>query len=93
MSDDHDWEMEADDDQCRSLFGEDLPETLSPREKWIRENGVTVKDESDAPRYIDKPWSASCGNRGAYGADKDEAIARLAAHLEKCDGVKHWLNQ
>lgn len=36
MSDDHDWEMEADDELCREIFGEsdlllDVPETVP---KW-----------------------------------------------------------
>ncbi len=63
----------------------DVPETLSPRLAWMRDNGVhTEKDEYDEaePRI----WTAYKGEIAAYGDTQDEALDALAKRLN----IKPW---
>ena len=65
-----------------------MEESLSPREKWCRENRVEVEFVVD--REI---WRAEeGGDKGFYaeGETREEAINKLAQRLFTEQGVKHW---
>ena len=55
------------------LFGA-LPESLSPREKWIRKNEISVA-EAAAPGFEDEPWIAWGG--GLEGLRNAESMERM----------------
>ena len=69
------------------LFG-DMDETLSPRERWMRNNAV--KDWVTAPDGEAPTHKASSGKHEATGGSRDEALARLAHILWIKENIKLW---
>jgi len=69
------------------LFG-DMEETLSPREKWMRDNAVKawVTEGHDKPLE----HKASSGKHEATGGSRDEVLARLAHILWSKEKIKIW---
>lgn len=65
------------------LFG-DMEETLSPKEKWIRNNAVKVWQTEGGQH------KAASGNYQAIGGSEDEAVARLAHILWTKKEIKIW---
>ena len=66
-----------------------VEESLSPREKWIRNHGVTTEKRFDSK---DGPWwEANCpaAKCKCDGTTEREAIDNLAAFLAK-QGVPCW---
>lgn len=68
----------------------DQEETLSPREKWKREHGVTTL-KLTIPSPYGKDWEAASSMHDTVcnGDTADEALDNLAAHLAK-RGIPGW---
>ena len=84
----------------------DLPESLSPREKWIRANQVSIS-EASAPGFEGDPWIAWVGGLEALrypetilslelagtlatGPSRDVALDRLAHSLYLTQDLAPW---
>tara|TARA_Y100000004_G_scaffold163843_1_gene193530 strand:- start:7 stop:243 length:237 start_codon:yes stop_codon:yes gene_type:complete len=70
------------------LFG-DMEETLSPKERWMRDNSVKVWVTTGHDQLQGK-HKASNGKHEAIGGSKDEAVARLAHILWAKENIKLW---
>tara|TARA_Y100000590_G_scaffold35002_1_gene38068 strand:- start:1473 stop:1691 length:219 start_codon:yes stop_codon:yes gene_type:complete len=64
----------------------DMEETLSPRQKWIRNNAV----KSFELEGEDGKYKAVSGDFSAIGDDEDQAILRLAQTLWIRKQIKTW---
>jgi hypothetical protein len=73
----------------------EIPETLSPRLRWMQTHGVEVHDsgvdhedgdECDITGNQCYRYYATCGEQSAGGHTKDEAIFALAVKLQ----LKLW---
>ena len=69
------------------LFG-DMEETLSPKERWMRDNAV--KAWVTAPDGEDFKHKASSGRHEATGRSRDEALAKLAQILWAKENIRLW---
>ena len=71
-----------------NLFDE-MPESLSPREQWVKDNEVIIDDRPDA--VPDRRWRAAYGERlmATYAATRADAIDDMADRLALYD-VKHF---
>ena len=79
-----------------------MEESLSPREKWLREHNVHThhaEHEEEPWTAVSLPggydsvgeWMAENGDEGVeYGMTREEAINKLAQRLFAECGVKHW---
>ena len=63
----------------------DIPETKSPRLKWIDKHGVWVA-EITLTGSITRWWEATAAGITTKGATEDEAIVNLAKKM----GIKLW---
>lgn len=71
-----------------------MPESLSPREEWVREHGVRTRERNlsqegyadDWPREIE----ACALSQSVTAPTRDEALAKLAQRLWTHHGVKPW---
>ena len=70
------------------LFG-DMEETLSPKEKWMRDNAVKVWPYR-RPGQLQGQHKATSGEHEAIGGSEDEAVARLAHILWTKENIKLW---
>lgn len=83
-----------------------LPESLSPREKWIRANQISIA-EASAPGFEDDPWiawvggletmrypetiaSMELGGTLATGPTRDVVLDRLAHSLYMTQDLVPW---
>lgn len=71
------------------LFG-DMPESLSPREAWVRRNGVRLETTDD--KDGNPLWFAKIPGHSAQGATREDAIWRLATYLEATQDIPHFAN-
>lgn len=69
-----------------------VPESLSPREKWVRDNDISVAEHPDNP--LEKRHSAGRfrPNSVIFAATRSEAIDGLADALHRAGQIKHYKN-
>ena len=70
------------------LFG-DMEETLSPKERWMRDNAVKVW-LTEGHDQLQGQHKATSGKHEAIGGSQDEAVARLAPILWTKEKIKIW---
>jgi hypothetical protein len=76
-----DCNTETNDTMTDELF--QIPETLSPRLRWMREHDIRIHRDSEEPHEF-TAWTLP--DVSGYGATEDEALADLARKLN----VKLW---
>lgn len=70
MSDDHDWEMEADEDYCRDLFGENL---YNKKKSFNHRDNAPSISNMDYPR-TQSPMQSFIGLRCPLNAEEMEKV-------------------
>ena len=66
-----------------------MPESLSPREKWCRKNGVLIEQTAGDQQSLGE-FKASGRGKVAYGKTEKEAGDVLAYRLWTQLKIKHW---
>jgi hypothetical protein len=66
----------------------DMEESLSPKEKWMRRNSVEVlaTEDDHGPKWI----AQATGRSGVSREGRDDAIKRLAHRMWVDAGIKPW---
>ena len=76
------------EEMINSLFG-DMPESLSPRERWIRTNLVKVL-VIEAPLSACGKYIATNGQHTAKAATYDDVLILLAQVLYEQERILPW---
>jgi hypothetical protein len=63
----------------------EIPQSLSPRLKWMREHGITVSHHAETKR-LKEFWTAQCGAIAVEESTEHGALAALAIRL----GIRLW---
>ena len=79
------------EEMINSLFG-DMPESLSPRERWIRTNLVKVL-VIEAPLSASGKYVATNGQHTAKAATYDDVLILLAQVLYEQERIPPWNQQ
>ncbi len=69
----------------------DQTESLSPREQWMRAQGVTVRETcGHEGRGEQERWAATDGRLTCHAPERNQAVAMLAQRLWTEFGIKPW---
>jgi len=66
-----------------------MPESLSPRERWVRNNLVVVLP-TDGHETVFGKYKATARKENGFGETSAEAVDQLAHKLWAKYSVKHW---